>query len=54
MQSMVSALGLEHPCIQDPLKTSQPPLHLDGQIFVHPIEYLIESQPKHFKILHQQ
>lgn len=47
MQSMEEALGLEHPCIQDPLKASQAPLHLDGQICVHPIEYLDASQPTH-------
>lgn len=36
---------LEHPCIQDPLKASQPPLHLEGQVLVHPFEYRPESQP---------
>lgn len=48
IQSMVRALGSEHPWIQDPLKASQPPLHLDGQVMVHPVEYLNGSQPTHF------
>lgn len=48
MQSMVRALGSEHPCIQAPLKASQPPLHLDEQYWLHPVEYLNASQPMHF------
>lgn len=45
MQSIVRALGLEHPCIQAPLKASQPPLHLDEQVWPQPVEYLLASQP---------
>lgn len=45
IQSIVSAFGSEHPCIQDPLKASQPPVQLEEQSLVHPFEYLPESQP---------
>lgn len=48
MQSIVRALGLEHPCIQDPLKASQPPLHLVGQIWEQFAEYLVASQPTRY------
>lgn len=48
MQSIVRALKLEHPCIQDPLKASQPPLHLDEQVWVQSVEYLLASQPTGF------
>lgn len=46
MQSIVSAFGLEHPCIQDPLKASQCLfLHLFGQNSLQPGENLSGSQP---------
>lgn len=46
MQSIVRALGLEHPCMQDPLNASQPPLQLDEHSREQSVEYLLESQPK--------
>lgn len=45
IQSIVSAFGSEHPCIQDPLKASQAPLHLEGHAMAQPFEYRPESQP---------
>ena len=46
-QSTVRASGLEHPCMQDPLKASQLKfVHLDEHFLVQPWEYLVESQPK--------
>lgn len=49
IQSIVRAFGLEHPCIQDPLKASQPPLQLDEQVWVQSVEYLLASHPRTFK-----
>lgn len=41
MQSIVRALGSEHPCIQDPLNASQRWfLHFDGQMCLQPGENL--------------
>lgn len=45
IQSIVSAFGSEHPCIHDPLKASQAPLHLEGQFLVQPFKYRPKSQP---------
>lgn len=46
MQSIVRALGSEHPCIHDPLNASQCwCLHLDGQEWLQPGENLLDPQP---------
>ena len=46
-QSTVRASGLEHPCMQDPLKASQLKfVQLDEHSLVQPWKYLVESQPK--------
>lgn len=46
MQSIVRALGSEHPCIHDPLNASQCwCLHLDGQEWLQPGENLFDPQP---------
>lgn len=46
MQSIVRAFGSVHPCIQDPLNASQCWfLHLVGQKFLQPGEYLFGLQP---------